>query len=325
MNRILIVSLIACMCICDKVHATNDPIENTLALDNSLNALAFQFEFCGQRIPLEIPEVREQLKAELIKRRRAVKESRELLLRVYRYRSSFQKILRKAGIPDDFFYIAVAESGLTNAVSPKGASGFWQFMPETAVEFGLEVSETVDERFHPEKATQAASTYLRRAYRAFNDWSLVATSYNLGMGGMRRAIDAQQTNNLFDLELNKESRNYIYRIASLKHLLENPSNYGIYSVDYTSYVPIPYKLVSVKKNIESFSQFSEYQGVQRTQLRLLNPWLISDKLIAKPGKMYHIRIPLRNSFRAEELLTDSMRKLLVANRRQLADNTLISN
>lgn len=325
MNRFLLVSLIACMCIGNKAHAMNDPIEKSLVVENSFDALAFQFEFCGQRIPLEIPEVREQLKAELIKRRRAVKESRELLLRVYRYRASFQKILRKAGIPDDFFYVAVAESGLTNAVSPKGAAGFWQFMPETALEYGLEVSETVDERFHPEKATQAATTYLRRAYRTFNDWTLVATSYNLGMGGMRRAIESQQTNNLFDLDLNKESRNYIYRIASLKHLLENPSNYGIYSVDYKSYVPVPYKLVTVAENIESFSQFSEYQGVERAQLRLLNPWLISNKLIAKPGKIYHIRIPLRRSFRAEELLTDSMRKLLVANRRQLADNTLLSN
>ncbi len=306
------------------------PFDKSFALEYSVAAQeplveSFQFEFCGQRVPVEVPKVREQLKAELAKRRRSHKESRELLQRAYRYKSHFQKILRKAGIPEDFFYVAVAESGLSNAISPKGASGFWQFMPETAKEFGLELSETVDERYDPDKATQAASKYFRRAYRVFNDWSLVATSYNLGMGGLKKAITKQETDNLFELELNRESSGYIYRIVSLKHLLENPTNYGIYSVDYKSYVPVPYKLVSIKKNIESFSQFSEYHEVERAQFRLLNPWLISNRLIAKTGKTYHIRIPMRETFRAEELLTDSMRKLLVANHREIADNTVISN
>ena len=321
MNRFFHVFLFICFSTLGQRYTAAKSIENHLATFPDLTT--FQFEFCGERIPVESPEVREQLKAELVKRKRSFRESKSLLLRTYRYKHKFQEILRKAGIPEDFFYIAVAESELSNVTSPKGASGFWQFMPETAREFGLELSETIDERYDPEKSTKAASRYFRRAYRVFDNWALAATSYNLGIGGMNRAIKHQETDNLFKLDLNQESKNYIYRIVSLKHLLENPSVYGIYSVDYQSYEAIPYKIVSVRENIESFSQFSDYHGVKRSDLRLLNPWMISDKLIAKPGKTYHIRVPLKDSFRAEELLTDSMRKLLLANRRELAENTVL--
>ena len=322
MNRFFTVFLLLC------ISTTSPSLTEAKSIEYSLadfpDLTTFQFEFCGERIPVELPEVREQLKAELIKRKRSFKESKALFLRTYRYKNAFQEILRKAGVPGgDFFYIAVAESELSNATSPKGASGFWQFMPETAQEFGLEMSETVDERFDPNKATIAASKYFRRAYRVFENWTLAATAYNLGIGGMKRAIKSQETSNLFELDLNQESKNYIYRIVSLKHLLENPTIYGIYSVDYQSYNEIPHKIVSIKENIESFSQFSDYHNVNRSDLRLLNPWMISDKLIAKPGKTYHIRVPLKDSFRAEELLTDSMRKLLLANRRELAENTVL--
>ncbi|MEM6629463.1 MAG: lytic transglycosylase domain-containing protein [Bacteroidota bacterium] len=321
MNRLIPVLLFACLLLFKPSHTEADPIEYTLA--NFPDLTTFQFEFCGERIPVELPEVREQLKAELVKRKRSFRESKELLLRTYRYKNTFQKILRKAGIPEDFFYIAVAESELSNVTSPKGATGFWQFMPQTAQEFGLELSKTVDERYDPEKATYAASKYFRRAHRVFKNWALAATSYNIGIGGLQRAIEKQQTTNLFELDLNQESKNYIYRIVSLKHLLENPTIYGIYSVDYQSYSVVPYKIVTIQENIESFSQFSDYYKVKRSDLRLMNPWMISDKLIAKAGKSYHIRVPLKDSFRAEELLTDSMRKLRLANRREIAENTVL--
>ena len=299
-------------------------IEEPFAVKTSYTPKAFQFEFCGVRIPVEIPEVREQLKYELAKRRRFYQESRDLLLRTYRYKERFQKTLRSAGIPDDFFYLAVAESGLSNAVSPKGAAGFWQFMPETAAEFGLEISPTVDERFHPEKSTLAASRYFRRSYHVFKDWGLVATSYNLGIGGLQRQIETQDTRNLFELELNAETKAYIYRIVSLKHLLENPSNYGFENLDYESHGPIPFKTVSISENIESFAQFAEEHGSKRHELRILNPWLVGHTLSAQPDKEYQIKLPLKYDFRAEELLTDSMRQLMAANPGTLAENRVLT-
>ncbi len=278
----------------------------------------YQFEFCGIRVPVEHPEVRARLKAELAKRLRYQQESRELIRRAARYRKTFVNIMRQSGIPDDFFYLALAESGLSNAVSYKGAVGFWQFMPETATDFGLEVSETVDERVHPEKSTYAATKYFKQSYRTFRDWTLVATSYNMGITGLLRKSKAQGTRNLFELNLTEEAKNYIYRVVSFKHLLEYPEKYGIPPRLANSYSPIPCKVITVKEHINDLFEFAMNQQSTYTDIKVLNPWLVSDKLIAKPGKTYHIRIPLREEYTADELVTDAMRRLMALDRGVLA-------
>jgi len=279
----------------------------------------YQFEFCGVRIPVEHPEVRARLKSELARRLRYQQESRELIRRSGRYQQIFQNIIQQYGIPDDFFYIALAESNLSNAVSYKGAVGFWQFMPETAREFGLEVSETVDERVHPERSTHAASRYFKQSYRTFKNWLLVATSYNMGITGLLRCIREQNTQNLFEMDLSEEAQNYIYRVVSFKHLLEYPEKYGISRSLRNDYAPIPCKVVSIESNIPDLESFAFEQETSLTDIKVLNPWLVGNKLIAKPGKTYHIRIPLRDDYMAEELVTESMRKLFASDRRVLAD------
>ncbi len=279
----------------------------------------YQFEFCGVRIPVEHPEVRARLKSELARRLRYQQESRELIRRSGRYQQIFQNIIRKYGIPDDFFYVALAESGLSNAVSYKGAVGFWQFMPETAREFGLEISETIDERVHPERSTYAASRYFKQSYRTFKNWLLVATSYNMGITGLLRCMREQNTQNLFEIDLSEEAQNYIYRVVSFKHLLQYPEKYGISPSLRNQNSPIPCKVVSVESDITDLESFAYEQKTTIADIKVLNPWLVGDKLIAKPGKTYHIRIPLRDDYMAEELFTESMRKLFTSDRRVLAD------
>jgi len=281
--------------------------------------LADNFDFCGERIPVERPEVSERLLAEIAKRKRFKQESIDFIRRAGRYQQVFLNIMRKTGVPDDFFYLSLAESGLTNAVSHKGALGFWQFMDYTAPDFGLEISGSVDERIHPEKATAAACRFFKQSYRTFGNWSLVATSYNMGITGLLRQVKEQGTTNLFDLDLNEESQNYIYRVVSIKYLLEHPEHFDIHVNPRDLLAPIPSKIITVKNSIHNLSDFAKQHEMHINDLRMLNPWLTANNLVAKPGKTYHIRIPLRKDFVAEELITDSVRRMFAERRRELAE------
>ncbi|MEO1450696.1 MAG: lytic transglycosylase domain-containing protein, partial [Bacteroidota bacterium] len=208
------------------------------------------------------------------------------------------------GIPEDFFYMAVAESNLANASSPVGAQGFWQFMKPTARHYGLEISETVDERFHPTKATYAAVRYLKDLYREFGDWTLVAAAYNMGSPRLHRAIKAQGTDDYFALKLNRETSRYIYRILSFKSLLEEPWRYGIALEPQELYNPIPYRKVEITESNPNLATFAQEQGVGYLKLRTLNPWLITHHLDVPAGKSYEIRLPIQENLQAHELFVD---------------------
>lgn len=90
-----------------------------------------------------------------------------------------EKKFKEAGIPDDFKYLAIAESGLRNeSLSSAGAGGIWQFVPDTARQYKLQVTDLVDERYNFELATDAAIKYFQKLYEDFHDWTLVAAAYN---------------------------------------------------------------------------------------------------------------------------------------------------
>ncbi|RMG61184.1 MAG: lytic transglycosylase domain-containing protein [Bacteroidetes bacterium] len=260
--------------------------------------------FCGARVPLEREDVRLRLEKELEHLLRYPAGIQLTLRRANRYQDQFVQILRSQDIPEDFFYLAIAESNLANQSSPVGAQGFWQFMAPTARQYGLEVSETVDERFHPEKATWAATAYLKDAYEQFGDWALVAASYNMGGSGLSRAMDRQQVEDYFELDLNAETSRYLYRILAYKCLFENPNRYGVTIQRARLYQPIPYSVQLVKKNIPDLASFAASQGVTYETLKTLNPWLTGRSLIADPGKTYEIRFPLVQDLSATELLVD---------------------
>lgn len=137
-----------------------------------------------------------------------------------------EPILKQYGIPEDFKYLPLVESGLIEGTSHRGASGLWQFMPGTARAFGLRINASVDERLDVEKSTIAACKYLLVLYKDFGNWTLVAAAYNVGGGSLRKAIRNQQEEDYYKLKLNKETSNYVYKLISTKEVIEKPWRYG---------------------------------------------------------------------------------------------------
>lgn len=257
--------------------------------------------FAGQSIPLDRPDVARRLNRQLRSAQYYYATNMLMHKRAARYREVFQRILRQHGVPEDFFYLAVAESNLSNAISPVGAKGFWQFMPATAREYGLEVSATVDERYHPEKAAHAAAYYLKDAYERFGDWTLVAASYNMGQAGVSRQVRRQDTADYFALKLNSETSQYLYRILHYKVLLEHPQLFGLRLSEAEMYEPITYRVVEVNTNIPSLASFAKEHGTTEENLKRLNPWLVANSLYGRKDKVYEIRIPVSQDFIASEL------------------------
>jgi hypothetical protein len=202
-----------------------------------------------------------------------------------------EKILREEGVPEDFKYLALAESGLRNVVSPSKATGVWQFLEGTGKNFGLEVGEEVDERYHLEKSTRAACKYLKKTKEEFGSWALAAASYNMGTSGLRKVMEKQQMNSYFDLYLNEETSRYVFRIIALKEIFNSPERYGFYMEQEDLYEVIPTRTVAVDTTVNDLAAFAIEQGSNYKMLKLLNPWLRSDKLTNTTGKKYKIELP----------------------------------
>ena len=203
-----------------------------------------------------------------------------------------EPILEEEGVPADFKYLAVIESGLSQVVSPSGASGFWQFMKRTAPEYGLEVSSTVDERYHVEKATRAACAYLKDAHAKFGSWVLAAASYNMGRSGVANALASQHVTTYWDLHLNSETARYVYRLLALREVMDRPEGYGFHLGKSDVYAPLESRIVEVSKSIPSLTEFALGEGTTLRELKAINPWMRSSSLSVPSGKTYQVRIPL---------------------------------
>ncbi|MEZ4827448.1 MAG: lytic transglycosylase domain-containing protein [Bacteroidia bacterium] len=266
-------------------------------------------QFAGEEVPLQNPQIKQKLDREIARNVKYYPGSMLTLKRANRYSETFRKILRSKGVPEDFFYLAVAESNLANASSPVGAQGFWQFMENTAREYGLEISSTVDERYHPEKATHAAANYLKASYKQFQNWALVAAAYNMGGPGLQRVIQQQTSDSYYTLKLNRETARYMYRILGYKCIIDQPARYGFTFEEKDLYQPVPFKVVRVRENINDLRTFAQANGITYQNLKNMNPWLISDHLEVQPGKVYEIRIPTVNEFHAGELFLQSFQTI----------------
>ncbi len=194
-------------------------------------------------------------------------------------------------MPEDFKYLAVIESHLSNVYSPAGAAGFWQLIPNSAVNFGLVVNSTVDERLHVQKATRAACKLILQAYKVFNNWTLCAAAYNRGINGILRAMKDQKTRDYHTLLLNPETGAFVYRIIAYKTLLTNPSHFGIHKKSLRLLPKINYKKIKVDSSIRDLSKFASHLKIDLQTLRDHNPWLISDHLENPEGLKFEIRIP----------------------------------
>ncbi len=241
-------------------------------------------------VPINQKDVRERIDRELLVNTYWQSNGLLLLKRKNKYFSIIEPILKCEGVPDDFKYLAVAESGLQNVTSPSGAKGFWQIMKKTGKELGLEINDEIDERYNLEKATLAACQYLKKAKQQYGSWTLAAASYNAGMNKITKELERQKTNNYYDLLLNSETSRYVPRIIALKHILEHPKDFGFIFSQDDLYTPYKSYEIKIDSSIEDLALFAKEHNMTYKELKLLNPWLLSDKLTNKQGKTYRIKV-----------------------------------
>lgn len=216
-----------------------------------------------------------------------------LIKRAHKYFPLIEPMLKEYGIPDDFKYLAVAESGLENNSSPAGAAGFWHFLKTSAREYGLEVNQNVDERYNLEKATKVAAEYLKKSKKRFGTWTLAAAAYNAGNARIARNLKKQQVNDYYDLLLNNETARYVFRIVALKEVLSYPKKYGFeFDKEDLYYLPKT-KTVKVDTVISNIASFAKGFQTNYKELKLHNAWLRENKLNNKSRRLYTIKIPLR--------------------------------
>ena len=263
---------------------------NSLFFVGKSHVVPSEIKFCGEKIPLDSKDIKERLDKEIIKNTYWHSSILLFYKRTGKYFPIIEAILKKNNIPEDFKYLAIAESGLENVVSPAGARGFWQFMKETGKEYNLEINNEIDERYHLEKSTQAACDYLKDAYKKFGSWTLVAASYNMGMYGLEKSLKRQNVKSYYDLLLNSETARYVFRIVAIKMILENPSFYGYDLSNEDKYSPLKFSLIPIDSSISNFSMFSIEQNINYKILKIGNPWLRQKYLKNKNRKTYTLKI-----------------------------------
>ncbi|MEZ4793003.1 MAG: lytic transglycosylase domain-containing protein [Gelidibacter sp.] len=275
------------------------PSDETVAsekkLVNDYNVYALQIpdklDFAGEEVPLKDPDVYERMDRELLVNTYWQSNGLLMFKRAQKYFPIIEPILKKNGIPDDFKYLAVIESGLSNVVSPAGARGVWQIMPSTAKENGLEVNDNVDERYHLAKSTEIACKYLLKSKETLGSWTLAAAAYNAGNAGIGNRLKEQDVKNYYDLLLGEETGRYIFRIIALKEILTHPKTYGFNFNKSDLYSTIPTYEVKVDSEVTDFTAFAKQYGINYKILKIHNPWLREDHLNNKSRKQYSIDIP----------------------------------
>ena len=274
----------------DETIGKEEPIVN----DYNVYALEMPegLNFAGEMMPVESPDIYERMDRELLVNTYWQSNGLLLFKRAQKYFPIIEPILKKNGVPDDFKYLAVIESGLVpTAISPAKASGVWQIMPATGRENGLEVNSNVDERYNVEMATEVACKYLKKAKEQLGSWTLAAAAYNAGNAGISRRLEEQGVSNYYDLLLGEETGRYVFRIVALKEILNNPSKYGFNFNKSDLYKYIPTYKVEVDTAVTDFSKFAKRFGINYKILKIHNPWLREGHLNNKSRKLYTIEIP----------------------------------
>ena len=277
---------------------TDEHFEKKLINDYNVYALQVpnNLDFAGEAMPLKDPEVFERMDRELLVNTYWQSNGLLMFKRAKKYFPIIEPILKKNGIPDDFKYLAVIESGLTNAVSSAKATGVWQIMQATAKENGLEVNDNVDERYHLEKSTEVACKYLLKSKEKLGSWTLAAAAYNAGDTGVSRRLEEQNVSNYYDLLLGEETGRYVFRIVALKEILKHPDVYGFNFREKDLYSQVPTYKVEVDTTVKDFTKFAEGFGINYKVLKVHNPWLRDRFLNNKSGKKYMIDIPKKGYY-----------------------------
>jgi hypothetical protein len=285
----------------EKVTASKDDTTSDKSVAESYQISAIEIpkdlNFAGERVPQEDPEIMERVDREFLVNTYWQSNALLLIKRANKYFPIIEPILAKNGIPDDFKYLAVAESGLQNVVSPAGATGFWQIMKGTGREYGLEVNDNVDERYHVEKSTQVACDYLNKWKDRFGSWTLTAAAYNAGPAGIQKYMDIQQVNDYYDLLLGQETGRYVFRIMAIKEIISNPDKYGFQVEQEDLYTEVPTFTVEVDSAVANWADFASLYEINYKVLKRHNPWLREPHLNNASRKKYTIEIPNKGYYR----------------------------
>ena len=270
-----------------------------------------ELDFCNEPVPVQRYDVRESFDREILINTYWQSQTLMFFKRANRWFPAIEKILKKYNLPDDLKYISIIESGLMNVKSPAGAEGFWQFMKPTAKSYGLEINDEVDERFNLEKSTEAVCKYFQDAYKIYKNWTLVAASYNVGMGVLSKELQNQKVSSYYDLFLNDETGRYVYRILAVKLLLNNPRSYGFYFRKKDLYPVIPTYSVNIDSTVDDLALFSKHFNITYKLLKEFNPWIIGYTLSNKNKKSYTFIIPKIDSLNYNVLLKDTASEVLL--------------
>ncbi len=276
----------------DSLTVSPQKIENHY----KVNALKIptSLEFAGEKVPVTRWYVKENLDRELLVNTYWQSQTLLLIKRSHRYMPIIEPILKEEGVPDDFKYLALIESGfIPTIVSPAGAVGLWQFMKGTARDYKLEVNKEVDERYNIEKVTRAACRYLKDSYNRYGNWALVAASYNAGRNFIDKQMKLQDAGSYFDLLLGEETERYVYRILAMKIIMTNPHKYGFNYSKSDLYPQIPTRKVILKKGVKNLAAYAKQNGVNYKVLKYFNPWLRKAYLTNKSKKSYEITLPTK--------------------------------
>lgn len=290
----------------DRTTGVNDDnyeklVDTTYVKNYNVYALTLpkDLKLAGEKVPLYMPDIKERIDREFLVNTYWQSNGFLMFKRAHKYFPTIERILKEEGVPDDFKYLAVIESGLTNAVSPAGARGFWQIMKATGREYGLEINSNVDERYHLEKSTRVACVYLKNAKAKLGSWALAAASYNGGMSGIARRLKKQGVNSYYDLLLGSETSRYVPRIVALKYIMMQPHQFGYNFENDDMYTSIPTMSVTVDSTITNMTSFAKGYGINYKILKIHNPWLREDQLNNKTKRLYEIKIPKKGYYTKE--------------------------
>lgn len=276
-------------------YASEEPLTDNMTADNLPQMVMApdinrQFDWAGEIVPFTA-DARERLDRELMTNTYYHSSTLQAIKLGNRYFPTIERILRENGIPDDFKYLAVAESGLRHVRSYADACGFWQFRKLAAKEYDLEVNDQVDERYHVEKSTVAACKYIKWLKNKFGTWTDAAAAYNVGPTNYKREMSVQREDNYYDMNLNEETGRYVFRLIALKDIMMNPERYGYYLTPEDKYPAMDdYYEVTVDKSVSNWGDFAHQYGITYRDLKVYNPWLREEKLTVI-NNTYQIKIP----------------------------------
>jgi len=277
------------------ISKSNEPTIKNVAESYEVKALKLpnDLNLAGERVPIEKPDIRERMDRELLVNTYWQSNGLLLIKRANKYFPILEPLLEKYGLPDDFKFLALAESGFIDETSHVGAAGMWHFMKQTGREYGLEINSNVDERYHIEKSTKVAAEYLKKSKERFGSWTLAAAAYNAGNYGVSKRLDAQGVTSYYDALLPDETERYVFRILALKEIISNPEKYG-FSFDKEDLYTLPETYtVKVDTAITNIALFAKKFGTTYKDLKLHNSWLRENKLNNRSRKLYEIKIPVK--------------------------------